>query len=480
MAITLNTVHAQDQSWQIEVVTEEGAKPEIRIDSEGRPHMAYMIEDFQGGVFHALRDGAEWVIDTVALGYFYAPLDMVIDEEDRVHIAYHDHSTTGGDITYVTGSGDDWPWEVVADNGHDGWDGRIAIGPEGRLHIVSIDPSQFGSNSGIEWATRVDVNDWLVQEIGSGPIPYEFGVAISFDDNGRLHVAYHDGTENLNTTDVGADLLYATMSEGQWHIQTVDSEGDVGKFPALALDSAGLPHITYLDLTGPQTASIRYAYHDGSSWQFEVIDHIDDLEIAFFGARRTTAIALDENDHVYVAYCDKSVLRFARKNEEGWAIEDVAEPRISGSVLAQFVTLELAADGRPHLAYFEIPEALETSTGTIYHALGPEVMDEPTAIAEDGAATPDQFDLGQNYPNPFNPETVIPFTLASSAEVEIAVYDLIGQQVRVLTRGVQTAGHHQVRWDGRDNTGRDTASGAYMIRMRTDGVDQIRKVLLLR
>ena len=73
MVIMLNALHAQDQSWQIEVVTEAGAKPEIRIDSEARPHMAYMIEDFQGRVFHALKEGAEWVIDTVAAGYFYAP-----------------------------------------------------------------------------------------------------------------------------------------------------------------------------------------------------------------------------------------------------------------------------------------------------------------------------------------------------------------------------------------------------------------------
>ena len=104
---------------------------------------------------------------------------------------------------------------------------------------------------------------------------------------------------------------------------------------------------------------------------------------------------------------------------------------------------------------------------------------EPTAIAADGTTTPDQFELGQNYPNPFNPETVIPFTLAGSAEVEIAVYDLIGQRVQVLTRGVLAAGHHHVRWDGRDNTGQNTASGAYLIRMRARGVDQTRKMLLL-
>ncbi len=483
-AAMLGAVHGQSSpesgGWQIEVVTNAGGKPEIRLDSHGRPHVAYMIEAFQGGVFHASKDaGTEWVIDSVADGYFYGPLDMVIDDEDQIHIAYHDHNNTGGEIIYVTGSGTDWPREIVAHEGHDGWDGRIAVAPSGEVHIVSIDAAQINNFPGIEWAVRSAPGQWEVSKIGSGPIPYEFGVAIAFDVEGSLHVVYHDGTEFINTDDDGADLLYATWRDGVWQIETIDSAGDVGKFPSLALDNAGRPHITYLDWTG-QSASIRYAYHDGTDWQYDQIDLIDDLQIAFFGARRTTAVVLDEHDNVYVAYCDKSVLRFARQMEDGWVTEDVAVPQLSNTVLAQFVTLELAADGRPHLSYFEIPETLDTSTGTIYHAVGPAPINEPTAIVDEAATTPKQFELGHNFPNPFNPETVIPFTLAGASAVEIEVFDLAGQRVRTLTRGVRPAGYHQVRWDGRDDAGRDTASGTYAIRMRAGGLDQVVKALLLR
>ena len=480
IAATMATAaQGQEQSWQINVVAVEGTKPEVRLDSQGRPHVAYMIESFGGGVFHGLRDDdGTWAIDTVSEGYFYAPLDMTIDDDDLIHIAYHDHDNE--DIVYAVGSQEDWSLEVIVHEGHDGWDGRIAVDPAGDVHIVSIDPSQFGSSSGIEWALRRDGN-WQVEEIGSGRIPYEFGVSMAISDDGRLHVVYHDGESSLNTTGPGADLFYAVLSAGDWQIEQVDVDGDVGKFPSMALDSANRPHITYLDRTGQQTGRVKYAFHDGEEWNFDIVDDLSDLQIAFIGARRTTAVALDEGDNVYVAYADRSVLRFATKMEDSWGIEDVTGPIGSNQFLAQFVSLEVEGNGRPHMAFYEIDNSGSSSTGIVYYAVGPEVAPiAPTAIAEEYGATPVAFELGQNYPNPFNPDTVIPYSLSRKSVVEIAVYDLAGQLIRVLTQRAQHAGYYQVRWDGKDSAGQDTASGVYSIRMRAGGMDQVQKMLLLR
>ena len=133
------------------------------------------------------------------------------------------------------------------------------------------------------------------------------------------------------------------------------------------------------------------------------------------------------------------------------------------------------------MAFYEIPNSGSTSTGIVYYAIGPEVADDvETAIAEEGGVTPGAFQLGQNYPNPCNPETVIPYILAEHSIVEIAVYDLVGQRIRVLRQGHQQAGHHQVRWDGNDGAGRATASGVYSVRLRAGGRQQVQKMLLLR
>lgn len=129
------SVMAQD--WRIEEIG-SGTKPELAVDSNGQPHIAYMIEALQGGVIFASRAGGSWPVETVAEGYFYGPLDLAVDEDDRPHIAYHDHQGTAfdpdlGDATYAFNGGAGWTVEKIAHPGHDGWDNSIAIGPEGEV-----------------------------------------------------------------------------------------------------------------------------------------------------------------------------------------------------------------------------------------------------------------------------------------------------------------------------------------------------------
>ena len=61
--------------------------------------------------------------------------------------------------------------------------------------------------------------------------------------------------------------------------------------------------------------------------------------------------------------------------------------------------------------------------------------------------------LGDPFPTPFNAEVTIPFTTAAAAPVRLAVYNLMGQSIRVLRDGWTEAGLHQVRWDGRTDAG---------------------------
>ena len=105
----------------------------------------------------------------------------------------------------------------------------------------------------------------------------------------------------------------------------------------------------------------------------------------------------------------------------------------------------------------------------------------PTAILESyQASTPDELSLAQNYPNPFNSETVIAFALPERAQVELSVYNMLGQQISVLLRGPRSAGSFSVRWDGRDRAGRALASGVYFYRLQVGQRQEIRKLLLLR
>jgi len=85
-----------------------------------------------------------------------------------------------------------------------------------------------------------------------------------------------------------------------------------------------------------------------------------------------------------------------------------------------------------------------------------------------------------NQPNPFNQETVISYCLQSAAEVQLIIYNSLGQEVCVLADEPQGFGRHQVLWDGQDNEGRPVASGVYFCRLKAGKTGSVRRMALIR
>ena len=88
--------------------------------------------------------------------------------------------------------------------------------------------------------------------------------------------------------------------------------------------------------------------------------------------------------------------------------------------------------------------------------------------------------LGDPFPTPFNAEVTIPFVLAEAGPVRLVVYNLMGQQIRVLADGWVDAGVHRVRWDGRTAAGTEAASGVYWAVLQAGGAVQTTKLALIR
>lgn len=102
--------------------------------------------------------------------------------------------------------------------------------------------------------------------------------------------------------------------------------------------------------------------------------------------------------------------------------------------------------------------------------------DVVTSVRQESNLAPAQFRLGQNYPNPFNPETVIPFAVSERSMVTLKVFDILGQEVRVLVNDVLAPGAYTARFNG---TG--VASGVYFYRLTaTSGALEQRKMLLVK
>jgi len=93
---------------------------------------------------------------------------------------------------------------------------------------------------------------------------------------------------------------------------------------------------------------------------------------------------------------------------------------------------------------------------------------------------PELYSLSQNFPNPFNPETQISFTLSHSAPVRLAIYNSLGQEIKVLVNDVRSSGTNSVRWNGTNDAGQKVGSGFYFYRLSSDRFTETRKMLLIK
>ncbi len=91
-----------------------------------------------------------------------------------------------------------------------------------------------------------------------------------------------------------------------------------------------------------------------------------------------------------------------------------------------------------------------------------------------------KFELKQNYPNPFNPTTTIEYALPKQANVELDIFNVMGQQVKSLVNDHQTAGQYEVKWDGRDNLGVRVGSGIYFYTLKAGDFKKTGKMVLVR
>jgi len=99
-----------------------------------------------------------------------------------------------------------------------------------------------------------------------------------------------------------------------------------------------------------------------------------------------------------------------------------------------------------------------------------------TSISSELLKNPNKYVLLQNYPNPFNPTTTITYQLPVVSNVELNIYNLLGQKVATLVSEKQSIGNYKVEWDASSFT-----SGIYFYRLKTDkGFIQSRKLILLK
>jgi plastocyanin len=125
--------------------------------------------------------------------------------------------------------------------------------------------------------------------------------------------------------------------------------------------------------------------------------------------------------------------------------------------------------------YFCVPHCFSGMTGTITVEMVTGILD-----GRDAAALPEEFDLGQNFPNPFNASTVITYTVMTTAEVSLEVFDILGRRVLTLVHDRLSPGIYEATWEGRDTAGREVASGVYFYRLITNDQTYTKTMVMMK
>ncbi len=98
-----------------------------------------------------------------------------------------------------------------------------------------------------------------------------------------------------------------------------------------------------------------------------------------------------------------------------------------------------------------------------------------SVLVESGSIIPLTYELSQNYPNPFNPSTKIKYQIPKDGHVKIAVYDVLGKEVNVLTDGFRVAGSYEARFDASS-----FSSGVYFYKMTSGDFSDLKKMIVIK
>jgi hypothetical protein len=268
-----------------------------------------------------------------------------LDSQGHLHLAY------GGDHLYhAWHDGAVWQVETVDLAPDVGAYAALALDSADRLHISYYD----AAGGALKYAVSAEpVGVWQVETVDRVGNWYGHGhTALALDSAGRPHVCYYDYEEDI--------LKYTWREAGGWQSPAILFE-DGGEHSALALDAAGWPHLVYL---ASQLGAMRHVWYDGYDWQGEWIEE----GVNLLGY---PSLALDAAGHPALVYVDGYSdydLRYAWRDDKGWQVATV------DGAGGWYPSLALDVTGAPHISYYvngELRYAAQAQDGTTWEIQAP-------------------------------------------------------------------------------------------------------------
>lgn len=297
-------------NWMSSNVDSFGARyryQSLALNSQGLPVVSYSAQTpgSQAGLKIAVLDsfGGTWTLDKPYPGIGIGLHNVIgIDTNDKIHVTFNDSNT--GDFLYATEAALPPPLILSAD-----------------LLIESLagDSTDAGTNSDL-----------------------------ALDANGDPHVIFAETAGSGATKQLAGPLMYGTKTGGVWSYETVPIGQVNGEIAALALNSAGEPHVLYHQLNGGgQSSNIRLARRVGGSWAAsgKIDSDTDSL---------SADLVLDDMGRAFIVFGveapnhTKISLGVEGATLNDWQVSEIA----SGTVVGPpFPSLAIDDAGNLHLSY---------------------------------------------------------------------------------------------------------------------------------
>jgi hypothetical protein len=363
----------------------------------------------------------------------YYSYEMDFDSLGNAHIVWHlDFDSVGLHwyrVIYTNGSREDWPKQVISPPICVGY-GRsgspfLAVQKDGTAHNI------YGSSSTTCYYTRNDSlnsEDWTPDTIPRPGTPlYTYGPSeLLTDYSDRIHF-FTAGCNNWDCDSTYQFYYHREANGGSWSeaelVQVFPP--DSGIIREYFTDNDDVLH---LSMIRPMGARVFYTKNAGGSWMEPQLLLVDTCA----GEKSTFKFVIDSEGKGHGIYADYKYC--------GWPLE---------------------AD----------------SIGVYYFSCYASSVQDPLEDQRNVS-----FQLRQNYPNPFNHSTIIHYSLGirRCAEVNLTIYNLLGRKVRNLVDSPQTARLRTAVWDGRDDNGKEVASGIYFYVLTVGKEKGVGKMLLIK
>lgn len=309
-------------SWNINVIEwgiSATGRVSLVLDSEGRPHVAY-VDIGQGALVYTRWTGTAWESEIpVRSGFPLGMVSLALDNRSLPHITYFDDDSR--EIRYVHFTG--FSWRVLrVDSSRPEGHSSLVLDQEGTPHVA------YSWGSGKLRLARLEGSSWARETVDDEVIAARYP-SLTFDSAGRPRIAYYRNGQ----------LYYAMWIGYRWLTSLVDQEQSA-QFVNLAVDSLDTPKIGYRSSIARE---LRYTWWNGTAWVREVVVAEGDIGWDAY-------MTLDDGGNPHISHYDRDIgaLLYSVRTEGEWQTYVVERDSITG----WWSSLAIGADRRPHFAYY--------------------------------------------------------------------------------------------------------------------------------